>query len=76
MDHKKDFSHLSALEQCLSREGERLAVAKTENERALRRVWVAQYEKEIAGERAFLGLPPEDDCAQMSLDEILAELGG
>lgn len=63
------MTHLSALELRLSNERGYLAKAKTEGERELRLVWIAQIEKEIAGERAFV--VKQDD---MSDDELLAEL--
>lgn len=71
-----DRSHLTALEIGLSHEKVRLAVARKPGERELRAVWVRQYEKEIAGERARLGLGAEmslDDIL-ISDDELLAEL--
>ena len=68
-----DFSHLDALEDGLSRERQRLANARTSRERELRSVWVAQREREIAAERAFLGLEPAD-TGSMTIEEILAEL--
>lgn len=63
------MTHLNALELRLSNERGYLANAKTEGERELRRVWIAQIEKEIAGEQAFIA--KQDD---MSDDELLAEL--
>lgn len=57
-----DTSHLDALQLRLSHERDRLARAKTEQEREMRRVWVAQIEKEIGLER------------DMTDDELLAEL--
>lgn len=63
-------SHLNALELRLSNERNRLAQAKTNKERELRKVWIAQIEKEIASERNFVGKETE-----MSDDELLAELG-
>jgi hypothetical protein len=66
------MTHLNALEVRLSHERVRLAKAKTENERALRRVWVAGIEKEIAGERKFLGLV--DEAHQMSDEELMEAL--
>jgi hypothetical protein len=68
-----DRSHLDALRQGLAREKGRLAEAQSEGERALRGVWVAQAEREIAAELAFLGI---DDDAPMTDDELLAELLG
>ena len=67
-----DHSHLLTLMTILSHERERLANAKSDQERALRSVWVSQLEREIAAEEAFLGLEPIDHT--MSDDELLAEL--
>lgn len=66
-------SHLNALELRRSNERNYLARAKTEKERALRKIWIAQIEKEIAGERKFLGKKKDPDV-DMSDDELLAEL--
>lgn len=60
--------HLAALELRLSHERVRLQQAKTPAERELRQVWVAQIEKEIAGEREFISEPDMTD------DELLAAL--
>ncbi|HXJ39712.1 MAG TPA: hypothetical protein VNH18_10570 [Bryobacteraceae bacterium] len=68
------MNHLHALELRLSHERERLAQAKTARERELRAVWVAQIEREIAGERKFLGLPESEADATVSDDELLAQL--
>lgn len=68
-----DFSHLNALELRLSHERDRLRAAKSEGEKELRRVWVAQLEKEIAGEREFLGLTEPAEC-DLTDDELLAAL--
>ena len=68
-----DTSHLTALMTGLSNERSRLAAAKSENERQLRRFWVAQYEKQIADERVFLGMAL-DEAVEMSDEELLAEL--
>lgn len=51
-----DTSHLVALQIGLAHERARLASARSEPERASRAVWVAQREREIAGEFAFLGM--------------------
>jgi hypothetical protein len=67
-----DYSHLIALQTGLAHERERLANARSEKERALRTVWVAQYENEIAAEEKFLGLEPVD--ADLSDADLLAEL--
>jgi len=71
---EKDTSHLGALQVRLSHERNRLNAAKTEGERELRQVWVAQIEKEIAGEKAFLGMVDESPTTEMSADDLLAEL--
>ncbi len=60
--------HLTALSRRLGNEKAALAVAKGAQEIALRTVWIAQIEKEIATEHVFLGTEP------MSDDELLAEL--
>lgn len=63
------MTHLDALELRLSNERGYLAKAKTDGERELRKVWVAQIEKEIAGEAVFIAKRDE-----MSDEELLAEL--
>lgn len=65
------MTHLDALRLGLSHERARLAAAKTGAERALRSVWVAQLEREIAAEERFLGVVP---AADISDDELMAEL--
>jgi hypothetical protein len=69
-----DTSHLVALMEGLGRERQRHATAKTAAERELRAVWIAQAEREIAAEEAFLGM----GCTPVDLtdDELLAELLG
>lgn len=69
----RDRSHLHALEERLVRERVRLGAAASESERALRAAWVAQAEREITTERAFLGLPVEGP--EPADDELLRELG-
>ena len=70
-----DLSHLNALQVGLSHERSRLAAAKSDGERQLRAVWVAQYERQISAEYAFLGIaPPSLDEILMSDDELLAAL--
>lgn len=69
-----DTSHLDALNLRLSHECSYLAAAKTKNEKAFRKVWISQIEKEIAGEIAFLGKGTED-LADMTDDDLLAALG-
>ena len=60
-------SHLDALNLRLSNERNYLAKAKTQGERDLRKVWIAQIQKEIGAEQAFIG-------DEMSDDELLAAL--
>jgi hypothetical protein len=64
------ISHLNALNLRLSNERVRLSYAKTQGERELRMVWIAQIEKEIRAEKEFVGTDTE-----MSDDELLRELG-
>lgn len=71
----RDSSHLVALMTGLSRERQRLAAARTEQERALRTVWVRQLEKEVNAEERFLGMTETDwNEPEMSADDLLAEL--
>lgn len=70
---KPDTTHLHALELGLSHERDRLAQAKTPHERALRSVWISQREREIAGERTFIGLTEGTEC-ELTDDELLVEL--
>lgn len=65
-----DTTHLVALETRLSHEKARFAADGGE----IRKVWIAQIEKEIAREREFLGIT--SDVPAMTDDEILAELLG
>ena len=62
-------AHLNALNLRLSNERARLAEAKSESEKELRKVWIAQIQKEIEREGNFV------QEAEMSDDELLAELG-
>lgn len=70
--HHIDYTHLDALNMRLSHERTRLAAATSDRERAARSVWISQTEREIAGERAFLGLPEE--APAVDDDELLAAL--
>ncbi len=70
----KDSSHLVELEAGLARERDRLRGAATDAERTAREVKVAQAEREVAGEREFLGFPPEQQLPEMSDDELAADL--
>ena len=67
-----DHGHLIALQDGLAHERERLANAASEHERALRRVWIAQREREIEAEKVFLNLEPI--ACDLTDDELLAEL--
>jgi hypothetical protein len=72
-----DFSHLDALQGRLAREQDRLANAKTENEKNFRIREIAACEKEIANEYKFLGIEPLSlDDILLSDDELLAALSG
>lgn len=70
-----DTAHLVAIHERLIREQARLAAATSESERAQRTVWVRQAEKELAAERAFLGMPADDALPDMSDDDLLRALG-
>ena len=65
------MDHLNELNARLANELARLAAARIENERALRRVWVAQIRREIAGERARLGLGDAETVDEDALLEAL-----
>lgn len=64
--------HLSALELRLSHERVYLRNAKTEHERELRRIWIAQLEREILSEHKFCETRAIDP--EMSDAELLAAL--
>ena len=68
-----DTTHLNALNVRLSHERCYLAQAKSQKEREIRKVWIAQIEREIAAEMAFLGQTTQD--CDMTDDELLAALG-
>lgn len=72
--NSKDESHLNALQLRLSDEREHLGNDKNESSRVLRRVWIAQIEKEIASEREFLGMPPDQALPEMTDAELLSAL--
>lgn len=69
----RDTTHLQALITSLSNERGRLAKAKTEKEREMRRVWIAQTEREIAAEEKFLGMEPVAPF-EGSLDDLAVAL--
>lgn len=70
---RETLLHLHALEFGLSSERQRLAAARSDRERELRAVWIAQREREIRREREFLGLT-EDPLPEMTDDELLSSL--
>ena len=72
----KDFSHLNALQNRLFNEQQRLANAVDSKEIELRKVWVSQIEKEIAGEYAFLGVDQWTEESEISDEDLLAQLTG
>lgn len=57
------MKHLHALNLNLSNERIRLSNAKTDGEIELRSIWIAQLEKEIAGEETFLEINKLDISA-------------
>ena len=67
-------SHLNALELAISHERCRLSNAHTSQEKRLRQVLVAQYEKEVAAEKTFLGIV--DEPVSLSEADLLKELLG
>lgn len=67
-----DTTHLTALYARLSNEKARYAIDNSPH----RAVWIEQTEKEIANERAFLGMPVDEPMPAMTDDELLAELMG
>ena len=68
-----DTTHLDALQTRLSHERARLAAARKPREIELRTVWIAQIEKEIAGEMDRLGGSVET-LPDMTDDELLSAL--
>ena len=68
------MTHLDALELRLSHEKAKLSAAKTQAERIFRAVTLAQCEREIAGEIAFLGSRFSAPVAGLSDEDLLAQL--
>lgn len=66
------MNHLDVLNLCLSNERIRLAAATTESEIALRTVWVAQLDREVAAELAFTGSVAS--VTALSDDDLLSQL--
>lgn len=77
-----DTTHYAALMTRLSHEKQYLLEAKTEQEKELRTVWIAQIEKEITQEVEFLkskGInvySEKSEVDSMSDDDLLNELLG
>lgn len=67
--------HLTALNVRLSHERARLQSAKTEQQRTVFAVRVAQCEREVAGELKFLGMS-QNVMLEISDDDLLNELIG
>lgn len=67
-----DMTHLHALELRASNEREYLRIAKTDQEKELRQVWLDQINKEINIEKAVFS--DHDDLPEMSDDELLEAL--
>lgn len=67
----EDTYHIAALYERLRNEKARLASAKTEQEIALRTVWVEQIKNELRAEGDPLGLCEDID---LSDDELIREL--
>lgn len=70
----RDTSHLVALQERLSRERMRLAEVMSDEEKALRQVWVVQAERELEAELKFLGMAGDGNVDDMGDDELLSEL--
>ena len=68
------MNHIDVLNLLLSHERVMLAKSKTESEKALRKVWVKQLEKEIEAEQRFLSNEILSDA--LSDDDLLSALGG
>jgi hypothetical protein len=67
------MTHLEALSIRRFNEAARLMQAKDPREIALRKVWLAQIDKEIAQEIALNGRP-ETPCHDLTDEELFAEL--
>lgn len=71
---KIDTSHLDAIRIRLSHERSRLASSRLDSERKVRAPLVAGIERELVGELAFLGLPPDPQTSDIDDDALLGEL--
>lgn len=70
-----DATHLQALLLNLSHERGRLSRARSEPERQLRAVWVAQLEREVSAEEAFLRrTSPLPEVIELDDDALLRAL--
>lgn len=65
------MTHLEAIQLRLSNERTRLAAAKSPQEIAIRKAWIAQIEREISSELKF---SEQSDPTDMSDDELLRAL--
>ena len=70
----KDTSHLVALHESLSRERSRLASAVKVADREFRQRCIDSKQREIESEYQFLGIESTDSLAEISDDDLLAEL--
>ncbi len=70
-----DRRRLDALQLRLSRELYRAAIAKSEREARIRKIWIEQIKREIASEMAALGLSATVDDCTMTDDELRATMG-
>lgn len=66
------MDHLNAIHIRLAHEMERLALAKTDQEREMRRVWVAGIQRELKAELEFIGIQPAGAEADALLDELFS----
>lgn len=79
MAYNNDFlpkmtDHLDTLRSCLAAETKRRDLETGESMRALRSVWVKQYEKEVANEILFLTARGISFEPEMTDEELLAAL--
>lgn len=72
---QKNTDHLAMLFQLLLNEKHRLDNAKSQQEKTIRSVFVAQIKKEIDGEYKFLGMPSQS-AIEIDDDQLLEELIG
>jgi hypothetical protein len=68
-------NHLNALNLRLSHERSYLTKAKNVKEKEIRKVWIAQIEKEIVEEKKLIGIV-DVEIDVISDDDLLGELFG